>query len=340
MLATLHPVTRRVIAIQLSVLVVSAPLYPLTGLSIAWHTALPQASLLALLLAVWAWYASMPAARNRAFAADALLATFLLVLFTNIGGPAQYAGVALGFPLIDPWLASADASLGIHVPALTQWTAGYPVLERALVVSYFTLLPQFVVPPIVLGLAYRDREALWEYVFHFHVCLAVTLAGVALLPAACAFSHYGFTSLIDQTRFISHFEALRAGTFAEIRFDDIEGLISFPSFHVAGGMMVTWAFRRHRRWLIALGGLNAMLIAATVLTGAHYGIDLLFTMALFAGSVALWRAWGAWGATDLEGWTSVHPAEPATANTSGAATQRTTISATQDAEDSEAARVA
>lgn len=295
MVAALNPATRRILAIQLSVLAVSAALYPVTGLSIAWHTALPPVSLLLLLLGVWGWYATRPADRNRGFAADTLLATFLLVLFTNVGGPAQYAGVALGLPLIDPWLASADASLGIHVPALTGWTAGHPYLTLALVAAYFTLLPQFVLPLIVLGLAYKDREALWEYVFHFHVCLAVTLAGVALLPAACAFSYYGFTSLIDQTRFISHFEGLRAGTLTVIRFDDIEGLISFPSFHVAGGMMVTWAFRRYRRWLVALGILNVMLISATVLTGAHYGVDLLFTTLLFAGSVRLWRRWGRTG---------------------------------------------
>jgi hypothetical protein len=60
-------------------------------------------------------------------------------------------------------------------------------------------------------------------------------------------------------------------------------------------MMVTWAFRRYRRWLVALGILNGMLISATVLTGAHYGIDLLFTTLLFAGSVGLWRRWGRTG---------------------------------------------
>lgn len=288
----LHPVARRIAGLQLAVVAASAPLYPLTGLTFAWDTALRNLLLLGLLFAVWTWYAGRPATENREFAADALLATFLLVLFTNIVGPAQYAGVALALPLADPWLASADAALGIDVPALTAWTAGHPVLARALIWSYFTLLPQFVLPLLVLGIAYKDREALWEYVFHFHACLVVTLLGVTLLPAACAFTYYGFTSLLDQARFISHFEGLRAGTFTEIRFDDIEGLISFPSFHVAGGMMVTWVFRRRRRWLLPLAALNTMMIAATVLTGAHYGVDLLFTVLLFSGSVLLWRQWG------------------------------------------------
>jgi hypothetical protein len=194
-------------------------------------------------------------------------------------------------PLADPWLAGADAALGVHVPALRDWTAQHGWLARALVLAYFSLLPQFVLPIVALGLWYRDRERLWEYVFHFHFCLTVTLIGVALFPAACAFSHYGFTSLIDQTRFLAHFEGLRSGTLTVVRLDDIEGMISFPSFHAAGGLMVTWVFRGRRCWTAGLIVLNAGLIAATVLTGAHYGVDVLITVAMFAGSVVAWRRW-------------------------------------------------
>lgn len=138
---------------------------------------------------------------------------------------------------------------------------------------------------------FRDREHLWEYIFHFHVCLTVILIGVALLPAACAFTYFGFDSLLDQTRFIDQFAALRAGTFREVRFDNLEGLITFPSFHVAGGLMVTWAFRHRRAWFAAVAVLNALLILSTVLTGAHYGVDVVAAAALFGGSVVLWRTW-------------------------------------------------
>ena len=287
----LNPVVRRVTAMHMAVLALSAPLYPLLGLSIAWRTVLPQLLLLGLLLWASLRYAAVGRPHKRIIA-ETLLATFFLVLFTNIVGAAQYAGVALGLPLVDSWLASADAALGVHVPALTLWTATQPLLTLALILGYFSLLPQFVLALVGLGLKDRDRERLWEYVFHFHVCLTVTLLGVTLLPAACAFSYYGFSSLIDQTRFISHFEGLRAGTLTEIRFGDIEGLISFPSFHVAGGLMVTWAFRHYRWWAAPIVVLNGLLISATVMTGAHYAIDVVMTVLLFAGSVWLWRVWG------------------------------------------------
>jgi membrane-associated phospholipid phosphatase len=171
-----------------------------------------------------------------------------------------------------------------------------------------------VLPIIALGMFYRDRIGMWEYVVHFHFCLAVALLCVALLPATVPISYYGFESLIDQTRFINHFTGLRSGTFTELPLNEIEGMISFPSFHVAGGLMVTWAFRGHRRWFAALAVLNALLIASTVLTGVHYAIDVVGGVILFAGSVLLWRAWGRNGLTQTE---TSHarpetPARPAT----------------------------
>jgi membrane-associated phospholipid phosphatase len=77
-----------------------------------------------------------------------------------------------------------------------------------------------------------------------------------------------------------------------VRFDDLEGLVSFPSFHVAGAILVTWAFRRRRRILIPLIVLNIGLVISTVITGEHYLVDVLASVPLFAGSVAAYRWWG------------------------------------------------
>jgi hypothetical protein len=300
-----NPVARRVIALQAAVLALTAPLYPLVGISIRWSTALPHALLFALILGVWLAYVLTPSRRQKVIFAEGLLATSLLALFTNIAGAAQYPVLALGFPAVDRWLAASDAVLRIHVPTLTAWTSSHPIFARVLVLSYFSLLPQFVLPIIVLGMFYRDRIGMWEYVFHFHFCLAVALLCVALLPSTVPIMYYGFESLIDQTRFINHFTGLRSGTFTELPLNEIEGMISFPSFHVAGGLMVTWAFRGHRRWCAALVVLNTLLIASTVLTGVHYAIDVVGAVVLFAGSVLLWRAWGRNGLSQTE--TAVRP---------------------------------
>jgi len=138
----------------------------------------------------------------------------------------------------------------------------------------------------------RDRRALWEFVFHFHVCATITLVAFALFPAACAFNYYGFESTIPQAGFIADFAGARSGSVRVLEFGRMEGLVSMPSFHVAGALMVTWAFRRHVWLLVPLVVINSLLVAATFMTGAHYVIDVLGTLAMFAGSLALWRACG------------------------------------------------
>ena len=68
---------------------------------------------------------------------------------------------------------------------------------------------------------------------------------------------------------------MRDGTMTVIRYGDIDGLVSMPSFHAAGGLMLIWAVRRHRL-LVAVSGLwNTLLIAATIFSGAHYVVDVI-----------------------------------------------------------------
>ena len=100
--------------------------------------------------------------------------------------------------------------LGVHVPALTGWTRQHPWMNMVLTSSYAIPLWQFAVAVPVLGIFLKDRRALWEYVANFHFCAIVTVAALALIPAECAFQHYGFTSTIDQARFIGHFNGFRS----------------------------------------------------------------------------------------------------------------------------------
>jgi membrane-associated phospholipid phosphatase len=275
--------------LQLALLVLTAPAYAAHGLSVDWPSTAPQMLAQAVLAGLWLYFRRYTAHRTKYLIPDVVLVTALLVLLTNIVSPAQYVAIALNRPLIDPALARADALLGVHVPTLAHWTAGHPRLSLLLTLCYVSFLPQILLPILIVGLHERNREHLWEFAFHFHFCLIVTLAALALFPAACAFQYYGFHSTLDQTRFIGQFNGVRAGTFHVIRFNELEGLISMPSFHVAGGLMVTWAFRKYRWLLVGLVLLNAGMIASTFLSGAHYFVDVLASALLFVASVIAYR---------------------------------------------------
>jgi hypothetical protein len=289
----LNPLAWRLIAVQLVLLVATAVLFKLLGLAIVWSSLSLYATALGVFSAAWLYHFFVPGRPNEWPVAEALLVACLLLLLTYIVAPAQYAAVALKRPLIDPWLAAADAALGVHVPALAAWTREHGWVARILALAYFTIAPQLFLPVIVLGILGRDRATLWEYCFHFHFCLILTLLALAAFPAACAFNYYGFESTLDQTRFTAQFLGVRAATFSVIRFYDMEGLISMPSFHVAAGLMVSWAFRRSRFWTIFLGILNLLMIAATFMSGAHYFVDFIATMLLFLASIGAYRGWGA-----------------------------------------------
>jgi hypothetical protein len=288
--AVLYPMALPLLASQLLLVAVTAPWYASYGLHVAWSSAAPIAAAYVALLGGWLYFRRYRHHPTKFVIADAILATGLLLLLTNIVSPAQYLAVAIGRPLVDAQLAHADAVLGFDVRTLAEWTGRHPKVGMLLAACYASLLPQFLLP-VLLALRFRSRHDLWEYVFHFHFCLIVTLGALALFPASHAFTYYGFAPTIDQSILVRHLSALRDGTFHEIRFPQIQGLISMPSFHAAGGIMVTWAFRRHRYICVPLVLLNVGLIGATFMTGVHYVVDVLASLVLFAASIGVYRWW-------------------------------------------------
>lgn len=287
---TIRDLPKALIAGQVCLAASVAPWYSAYGLHIDWRSAalLPLAHVA--LLATW-WYCRRRYSTHtrKAIYADVLLATLVLLLATNIASPAQYLAVALRRPLIDNWLTGADAALGFDVAALATWTRAHPSISLLFSACYASLIAQFLMPLLIVGLRDRDRARLWEYVFHFNFCLIVTIAALAIFPAECPYTYLGFTPTIDQSRVIAHIAALRAGTFHTIDFGNLDGLVSMPSFHAAGGIMVTWTFRRHRVLGPVLVVLNTGLIAATFMSGVHYFVDIVGAFVLFAASVAAFR---------------------------------------------------
>jgi hypothetical protein len=285
-----HRLSAALLALQIGALLLAIWAFWVTGLSFLWRGLLPLLPFPAIAVVAWGYLVWMPGRKaNTWIYAEMFLIFVLLFAVTDIVVPAQYAAAALGRPLADPWLAAADAALGVHVPTLVLWTRTHPWLIRVLSLSYNSLIPQLFLLVFLLGFWYRDRATLWEYAFHYHVCLVGAIVCFALFPAACPFSFYGFESILDHTRFLAHFGGVRAGLMTAVDPSNTEGLVSFPSFHTAGALMATWAVRRSRIWLTLLGVLNMGLIAATVLLGIHYVIDLLGAVALCGVSLALYR---------------------------------------------------
>jgi membrane-associated phospholipid phosphatase len=78
---------------------------------------------------------------------------------------------------------------------------------------------------------------------------------------------------------------LRSGALHFLRLNDLEGLITFPSFHTTGGLLFAWALLKtpYLRWPAL--AINGALIASTPVVGAHYFIDLVGGAAVAAISL-------------------------------------------------------
>jgi len=120
--------------------------------------------------------------------------------------------------------------------------------------AYGTLSLQLLLAIPVTRLL-RERDAMWEYVFHFHSCLIVTLVAPALWPVARS--------------------------------------VSVVRLHYAPGSCASrHTGERISRWNPDRGALmvvNTLLILATFLMGIHYMMDTLAGALLFAVSLLVYQ---------------------------------------------------
>lgn len=203
-----------------------------------------------------------------------------LVLILLLGVLLTYAATAVAIPLRDAELYAIDNWLGFDRQRHLGFVSSTPALSTILDHAYLSIQPQTILVPLAL-LVTLHVERLQSFVLAFGLSLVATAVIAAFVPAVGAMIHVdlapeGVSKLPSGT--YTHFptlEALRSGTLSTIRLNDLEGLITFPSFHTANGILFAWAVWVVR-WLRVPGlALNALMIASTPTTGQHYLIDVL-----------------------------------------------------------------
>ncbi|MGH7138097.1 MAG: phosphatase PAP2 family protein, partial [Pirellulales bacterium] len=240
------------------------------GLHLPLAEVCPPLGLVLLLVAAARYYASR---QERSFV---LCLTTLAQIVAFAAGyiVLMYALASLAWPLVDSRLAAFDAWCGLTAPSARHWAEAHPAWQTALDVAYGTLLYQTALAVAVLGLA-NDRRRLSGFVLAFMVA-ALTAAGLfVVLPAEGPFARFGFEPTPDQATFLEHFRSLRDGARTVVPLRANEGLITFPSFHVAWAILLCWAFRGRRLLFAAVVVLNALVVASTMTTGWHYFADVL-----------------------------------------------------------------
>ena len=203
---------------------------------------------------------------------------------------------AISGPFADPWLAAADRALGFDFKALVQFYGQHPWIATLSRYAYMSFAIQASLVPVLLALAGRGRR-MWILFNAWVLSLLVAVLVFPLVPAAGPFAYHGIAQdVFEQWKRLFPWEtgpaiaALRDGSMRDVT-AAARGFISLPSFHAAGGAMFIWACwdLRWLRWPML--ALNLALIASTIVTGAHYLIDIIAGLALAAAALHMSVRW-------------------------------------------------
>ena len=154
--------------------------------------------------------------------------------------------------------------------------------------TYQSIMPQLIVAVVGLGFA-GHLAACRRFVLAMALAALISIAISGLMPGETVFMHLGLSQAsTPHVLFIedSHILALRDGTLKVVSLTDGQGIIAFPSFHAALGVILARAFW-HLPWARWPGLiLNLVMIVATPVSGGHYFVDVFAGLGVAALALA------------------------------------------------------
>jgi hypothetical protein len=203
--------------------------------------------------------------------------TLLWVVFTNAGAVLTYIAAACGGPTRDAGLAAIDAALGFDWSAWFNFLAPYRDLRFALWLGYLSLPPQILISVVYFSLRDQDHfnyELLLNNILSLSITTAIFLFFPALGPQETG-GQPGLPVLL----------ALRGGGALSFDISRLQGLISFPSYHMVLAVLLTYA-HRHSPLLIPIAIVNGVMVLSIPSFGPHYLIDIVAGAAVAMLSIA------------------------------------------------------
>jgi membrane-associated phospholipid phosphatase len=227
--------------------------------------------------------------------ADALDLVGQMVGFMVLGALFSYLVVTPGMPMRDAALESVDRALGLDWLGYLRWLDGHAWFARILSFAYASFMPQILLLLIVLPFMGQGQAARVT-VLAMLVAGVVTITISGLFPALSTFAHYrvdltDYPHLDPAADFIHLPDLLAAHSGQPLHLDLTKayGIITFPSYHAALGLLAllgAWS-NRWLRWPFFV--VNALMIIATPIDGGHYFSDVLGGLTIAAGSHVLAR---------------------------------------------------
>jgi membrane-associated phospholipid phosphatase len=214
----------------------------------------------------------------------------LLALIAAAGAMGSYVAMAVSTGFSDPLLATVDEALGFDWLWLHGVASSSPVLMMAGRIAYFMFFPMPAI--VIVGLVISGRgERAYALVAAYFVALLITDLVFVAFPAEAAFEHYLGSDVTlrppNAQRFGEAIAQIRDGSLIAVDVRQLEGIITFPSFHTAAAALFIWASWPLRKLRPAMVAVNLAMIVSTTFVGGHYLVDILGGLVVAAAAVLL-----------------------------------------------------
>ena len=199
-------------------------------------------------------------------------------------------------PLADEWLSAADLALGFDWLGYVLWADQNPILLYAMDFTYTGL--DYYAAFLFIVLALRPDAVLrCQELIRLFLMTAIPITAIgALFPAKAAMAYYApsgtlFQHISDTTGsyHMAAMQALRNDPYHVLDLQHLPGLVTFPSFHTAMGIVAIYCARGHSIIFALMVLINITMIASTPVFGSHYAIDIIAGIAFSLLAIAIHR---------------------------------------------------
>lgn len=208
----------------------------------------------------------------------------------------NHLSMTLAFPWADNWLSAIDANLGFDWLSFLIWLDNKDTLLSMMDASYLALDKYSATFYIFFAAISERRKACFELIALFALASIFCMVIGMFVPAQAAMTYYApdlseFRNLHANigVYHIEPFTYLRGDVPPVLSLSDLPGLVTFPSFHTAMGVVLIYV-ARWRWWLFVPSlAINLLMIGSTLVFGSHYFIDLIGGTAVTLLAIAILR---------------------------------------------------
>lgn len=192
-----------------------------------------------------------------------------------------YLAVWLSMPLQDQNLAFADAALGFDWASTIYFVDSQPLLAAIFNVAYLTFSFQLLLWPLILAAFKHEARARLMVAGFAVICFLSSFISI-WTPAIGTYAYYGFDGatlknldILYGYYFLDEFNAVREDSNFVWNLASSKGILTFPSVHVATGLLCAWAAWPLKALRYPAILLNVAMACSAVTSAGHYAIDVI-----------------------------------------------------------------